>query len=75
MVNRTALAGSRYPVFVAVEYDDGGMHQSVVAQGIVEIVAPRNFWEANQRLLIGGAGVLVALWLVLVVRRATSRRA
>jgi len=73
VVNRTALPGSRYPVFIAVEYDDGGTHQSVVAQGIVEIVAPRNFWEQNQTLLIVGAGLLLALWLVLVVRRATSR--
>ncbi len=74
IVNRTALAGSRYPVFVAVEYDDGGVHQGIVAQGIVEIVAPRNFWEENQTLLIVGVGVLLALWLVLVLRRATSRR-
>ena len=74
VLNRTALAGSRYPVFVAVEYDDGGIHQGIVAQGIVEIVAPRNFWEENQTLLIVGVGVLLALWLVLVLRRATSRR-
>ena len=73
VVNRTALAGSRYPVFVAVEYEDGGMHQSVVAQGLVEIVAPRNFWEENQVLLIGGAGLLLAVWLVLVLRRVASR--
>jgi hypothetical protein len=75
VVNRTALAGSRYPVFVAVEYDDGGIHQGLVAQGIVEIVAPRNFWEQNQRLLIVGVGALLALWLVLVLRRATGARA
>jgi hypothetical protein len=75
IVNRTALAGSRYPVFVAVEYDDGGIHQGIVAQGIVEIVAPRNFWEENQTLLIVGVGVLLALWLVLVLRRATGARA
>jgi hypothetical protein len=74
VLNRTALAGSRYPVFVTVEYDDGGIHQGLVAQGIVEIVAPRNFWEENQTLLIVGVGVLLALWLVLVLRRATSRR-
>ena len=75
IVNRTALAGSRYPVFVAVEYDDGAVHQSVVSQGIVEIVAPRNFWEENQTFLIVGVGVLLALWLVLVLRRATGARA
>jgi hypothetical protein len=75
ILNRTALAGSRYPVFVTVEYDDGGIHQSTVAQGIVEVVTPRNFWEENQTLLIVGVGVLLALWLVLVLRRATGARA
>jgi hypothetical protein len=74
LVNRTALAGSRYPIFVAVEYDDGGVHQGIVSQNVVEIVAPRNFWEENQTLLIVGAGILVALWLVLVVRGAMSRK-
>jgi hypothetical protein len=74
VVNRTALAGSKYPVFVVVEYDDGGTHQSVVQRGIVEIVPPRNFWERYQTVLIGGAGILVALWLVLVVRGTMSRK-
>ena len=72
-MNRTALAGSRYPVFVAVEYEDGGTHQSVVAQGIVDIVAPRKFLEENQMFLLAGAALLVALWIVLAVRRATTR--
>ena len=75
VVNRTALAGSRYPVFVAAEYDDAGVHQSVVMQGIVEIVAPQNFWEENQKLLIGGAVALVLLWLALVARGAMRRTA
>lgn len=74
IVNRTALPGSRYPVFVAVEYDDGGTHQALVSQGIVEIIAPRNFWEENQTLLIAGAGLLIGLWLVLVVRGTMSRK-
>ena len=75
VTNRTALAGSRYPVFVAAEYDDGGVHQSIVAQGMVEIVAARNFWEKNQTLLFAGAGLLVAVWLALVVRGAMGRTA
>jgi len=75
VVNRTALAGSRYPVFVAAEYDDGPVHQAVVMQGIVEIVSPQNFWEKNQRLLIGGAVALVVLWLALVARSAMRRTA
>jgi hypothetical protein len=73
IVNHTALAGSRLPVFVAVEYDDGAVHQGLVAQGIVEIVAAQSFWEQNRTLLLVVAGVLVALWLGLVVRRATAR--
>lgn len=73
IVNRTALAGSRYPVFVAVEYDDGAVHQGLVSQGVVEIVAQQSFWEQNRILLWVGAGVLVAVWLGLVLWRATSR--
>jgi len=75
IVNRTALAGSRYPVFVAVEYDEDGVHHGVVQQGIVEIVPPRDFWKENQRSLLIGAGILVALWLVLVVVRSGARKA
>jgi hypothetical protein len=74
VINRTALAGSRYPVFVTVEYDDEGVHQGVVAQGIVEIVSPRNFWEKYQTVLVAGAALLVALWLVLVARGVMSRK-
>ena len=74
VINRTALAGSRYPVFVAAEYDAEGLHQGIVAQGVVEIVAPRDFWERHRLLLFVGAGGLVLLWLALVVRRATTRR-
>jgi hypothetical protein len=44
-------------------------------QGIVEIVSPQNFWEKNQRLLIGGAVALVVLWLALVARSAMRRTA
>ena len=75
VINRTALAGSRYPVFVAVEFDDGAVHQGVVSSGVVEIVSPRNFWEKNQTLLFAGVGALVVAWLVFVVRGAMSRKA
>jgi hypothetical protein len=74
IVNRTALAGSKYPVFVVVEYDDGGTHQSVIGQSIVEIVPPRNLWETYQTPLIAGAVLLVVLWLVYVVRGVMSRK-
>src|SRR5262249_7842736 len=75
VVNRTALAGSRYPVFVAIESAASGVPQGVVAQGIVETLAAQSFWQQNRLLLWVAAGVLVAAWLALVVRRAVARPA
>ena len=74
IVNRTALAGSRYPVFAQVQYDDEGVHQAVAGQGMVSIEAPHSFFE-KWRLWFGiAAGVLVAAWLgVLLVWSMSSR--
>lgn len=74
ITNRAALAGSRYPVFVAVEYDDADAHQTVVARGMVEIVGSDSFLDRNARYLWMAAGALVALWLVLVLVRSMGRR-
>ena len=75
VTNRTALAGSRYPVFVAVEYDDGSVHQAAVAQGMVSVIEVQSFFSRNGRLLWIGAGVLIALWLGIVVMRGVGRSA
>ena len=75
VTNRTALAGSRYPVFVAVEYDDGSVHQAAVAQGMVSVIEAQSFFSRNGRLLWIGAGVLIALWLGVVVMRGVGRSA
>ena len=75
VTNRTALAGSRYPVFVAVEYDDGSVHQAAVAQGMVSVIEVQSFFSRNGRLLWIGAGVLIALWLGVVVMRSVGRSA
>ena len=61
LVNRTALAGSRYPIFVSVEYDDEGTHHAVISHGLVEVGAPHR--EVSSTLLVV-VGVLVAAWLV-----------
>jgi hypothetical protein len=63
VTNRTALVGSRYPVFVTAEYDDGPVHQGVVAQGIVAVVGADTFLDRNARALRIGAIALVAAWL------------
>ncbi len=69
IINRTTLAGSRYPVFVSVQYDDGAVHQTAVAQGIVEILAPRSFFAQRQQALWIGAGILVVLWIGFILWR------
>ena len=70
ITNRTALVGSRYPVFVSAEYDDGPVHQAVVAQGIVSVVGAESFFMRNRQLLWVVAGAMVVGWLALMVVRA-----
>ncbi|HLK11347.1 MAG TPA: hypothetical protein VKW76_08195 [Candidatus Binatia bacterium] len=75
IVNRSVLAGSRYAIFAAVEYDDDGVHQSVLGRGIVEITAAQSLVGSRQRLLWAAAAVLVVGWLGFVLGRAVRRRA
>jgi hypothetical protein len=70
ITNRTARVGSRSPVFVTAQYDDGPVHQAVVAQGIVSVVGTESFFTRNRRLLWVVAGSVVLAWLGVVVLRA-----
>ncbi len=75
LVNRTALVGSRYPVFAEVQYDeDGGVHQTVAGQGMVAIEAAHSFFEKWRSWFAIGALVLVALWLGILVWWALTTR-
>src|SRR5215468_10013112 len=74
IINRTALDGSRYPVFVAVEYDDGAVHEAAVTQSMVSVVGADTFLNRNAGRLRGGAIALVALWLLWTVRVYLRRR-
>jgi hypothetical protein len=74
LVNRTAREGSRLPIFVTVQFDDGAIHQAVVAQGMVAILAAQSFFGTRQRLFWIGAGVLVLGWSALVLWRLGTRR-
>src|SRR5438094_5804733 len=69
IVNRTALVGSRYPVFAEVQYDEDGVHQAVIGQGMVAIEAAHSFFEVRRTWFWIAAGVLVALWLGFLVWR------
>jgi hypothetical protein len=70
VTNRTALIGSRYPVFVSAEYDDGPVHQAVVAQGIVSVVGTESFFTRYRRILWVVAGAVVLAWLAVILVRA-----
>lgn len=76
VTNRTALAGSRYPVFVTVEYDDDSVHQGLVSQGIVAIESGETVLDRNRPMLWWVAGGLLLLFLVLAgMRAARGKRA
>jgi hypothetical protein len=62
VVNRAALAGSRYPLFVTVEYDDG-IHHAALGHAAVEIRAPRS---APAWLAWVVAAVLLVVWVAVV---------
>jgi hypothetical protein len=63
LTNRSALVGSRLPIFVTAEYDDGPVHQAVVAQGSVAIVNAGSFVDRWGRWLSISGIALVVVWL------------
>jgi hypothetical protein len=73
IANRTALAGSRLPVFVSVQYDDGDTHQATVAQGILEIVPAQSFFAQRSLFLVVGAAILILAWGGFLVARLMRR--
>jgi hypothetical protein len=56
-------------VFVTAEYDDGAVHQAVVAQGIVTVGAAESFFTRNRNRLWLIAGAVVLVWLAFVASR------
>ncbi len=73
IVNRTALAGSRYPVFIAVEYDADDLHHGAVFQGVVEITSAANPVERYGESFWWWALGLGLLFLGLVAARLLRR--
>jgi hypothetical protein len=73
LTNRAALPGSRYPLFVTVEYEDGPVHQTVVAQTSVEIRAAEAKLGGEGRYLWIAAGIFGALFAGVVAFRLVKR--
>jgi hypothetical protein len=73
LTNRTALAGSRLPVFLTMQYDDGGVHQGIVAQTVVEVIPQQSFFSRQRELLWAGVAVLLLAWGGFVLTRMMRR--
>jgi hypothetical protein len=71
ILNRSALVGSRYPVFVTVEYDDPGGHHATIAHDVLEILADK---DDRARYAFAAAAVLVLCWLAFVGARVLRHR-
>jgi hypothetical protein len=71
--NRTALAGSSYPVFATVEYDADGAHFAVLGQRVVEIIPNETVVDRLAPYLWIGAVALGAAFVLLVGVRAVRR--
>jgi hypothetical protein len=74
LVNRTALVGSRYPVYAEVQYDDDGVHQTVAGAGMVEIATAHSFFEKWRVWFLIAAGILVATWVGVLLWGALTAR-
>jgi hypothetical protein len=73
LTNRAALPGSRYPLFVTVEYEDGPVHQTLLAQTSVEILASDARVGPGGHYLWITAAILAALFAGLVAFRLMKR--
>jgi hypothetical protein len=69
IVNRAALVGSRYPVFVTAEYDEAGVHHTAVGQAMAVIEAAGH----RPRYAIMAAVALLVAWLALLAWRRLQR--
>ena len=66
IVNRSAVAGSRIPLFVAVEYDDAGGHHTSLAHDLLDV---RTVESARGWYAFTAAAVMMAAWVVVLTLR------
>jgi hypothetical protein len=73
LTNRAALGGSRYPLFVTVEYEDGPVHHTLVGQTSVEILGADAKDSPGGRSVWIAAAIFGALVAGLVAYRLVKR--
>lgn len=73
LTNRAALPGSRYPLFVTVEYEDGPVHQTLVSATSVAIEAGAAGPGPGGRSLWIAAAILALLAIGFVAFRRGKR--
>lgn len=73
LTNRAALPGSRYPLFVTVEYQDGDVHQTVIGQTVVEVRPADALVGPGGRYLWVAAAVFGVLFAGLLLFRGLRR--
>ncbi len=73
LVNRFALAGSRYPLYAVLEYDEGSLHHSVVATAALEVIEATPVAGEGLPLAWIAAAVLAVVFGALLIRRLASR--
>lgn len=71
IANFSALGGSRYPIFIALEYETADAHFSNVITTVVDVVTPGTVFSRYRNWLIG---VGVALALAAIWRMTRSRQ-
>lgn len=73
IANFSALGGSRYPIFIAMEYDTADRHFSSVVTTMVDIVAPGTVFSRYRNWLIG-AGLILLLAAIRQMRKPRKPR-
>ncbi|MDA2934758.1 hypothetical protein MYX82_10510 [Acidobacteria bacterium AH-259-D05] len=68
--NFSALPGSHYPIYAVLEYEKDGVHYTNVLPGQVEIIGTLGFFTQYRLLMVGAAGVLLILGIILVGLRS-----
>jgi hypothetical protein len=61
--NFSALAGSTYQLFAATEYEDGGLHYSVITPGQVKVVARQAILGLDPTIYIAALALLLLLFI------------